>query len=408
MLIAILIGLVVGIFIPKNIVFIEDIIKFLTSLSINSLLYLTLIYIATKIFLSVISLKQNKISILKLFLIFFLCIIISLLLSVIVSIGFMNLNIFQPDESFSIFQNKAEPIKTYSFFDMILNIVNSNMLSSFQGPTQFILPVIFIALIFGLSAFNTNKKGLYFIETVSSLDEILSKITHQIIEIFPFLSVFVVIFLVRQNLFTEDKIKFLFKPLMAILLITFILTVFYTVFLSLVIKNNTPKFYLGILGAALTGFISGNSVAAIISLNEHLKRNIGVKKHIADFLTPMGMILNKSGTIIVTTITLMTVILGYSPNILDLKLQIGLFFLLFVFSFLLDGINEAGFLAVVSMIMHIPSLHLEQNSYLLFLIFVPILSRIGIFLDILTTGIFITIVAKVTDNIDKKEYIDFI
>jgi Na+/H+-dicarboxylate symporter len=212
----------------------------------------------------------------------------------------------------------------------------------------------------------------------------------------------------KDNILSPEKLQFLFKPLMAILLITSILLVFYTIFLYLIMKNKTGKFYLGLLGAGLMGLVSGNTAASIVSLNEHLKRNIGVKKEVADALTPLGLILNKSGTIIISAVTLMTVILGYSPNILDLRLQISLFILLFIFSFLLDGVNEVGFLALVSMIMHIPSLHLEQDSYLLFLLFVPILSRIGIFLDIITTGIFISFSAKYTDNLDKKEYIDFI
>ncbi len=169
-----------------------------------------------------------------------------------------------------------------------------------------------------------------------------------------------------------------------------------------------PKFYMGIIGAALTSFVAGNSASCIIPLNEHLKRNIGVKKELANCLTPMGMIFNKSGTIIVSVVSLISIILFFTPTVLDFKLQVVMFLLLFVFSFSLDGINEAGFLAVVAVIMNIQTLHLEDNSYLLFLPFVPILSRIGIFLDVITTGIFVTLTSRFVDTVEIKEYIDFV
>jgi Na+/H+-dicarboxylate symporter len=408
MLIGIIIGVLLGLILPKDIVFINDLVKFLSDFALNILLYTTVLYVLTKTFLGYLNIKKNKLNNFKIYGIFFLSLCGSLLFSIIISVGFMNLGIFQPDNNFKILQNATEPLKTYSFLDIILKIINQNMFSSLEGPAQFLLPVVFIAIVFAISAVQAGKKAIYFVESVESLDAILEKISYVMIEIFPFGSIFIVINVFQRNIFTPDKLLLLVKPALCILLLSAILIVFYSIFLYLMIKNKTAKFFVGIIGAALTGFISGNTAASIITLNEHLKRNIGIKSEISDSLTPLGMILNKSGTIVISAVTIMTVILGYSPNILDFKLQILLFLLLFVFSFALDGVNEAGFLAIVSMIMHVPSLHLEQDSYLLFLVFVPILSRIGIFIDVLTTGIFVTVSANFTDGIDKKEYIDFI
>jgi Na+/H+-dicarboxylate symporter len=408
MLLGIAFGIILGIIIPQKIVFVDNIFKFISDLAINLLLYSTIAYVLVKSFLGYYELKNNKFDIKKIFGIFFGSFVISLIISIIFSIGLMNLSIFQPDKSFSIFQNKAEPIKTFSFEEIILRIINTNMFSSFEGPVQFILPVIFIGFIFAISAFYSNKKAVYFIDIMESFDVILEKITHSLIELFPIGAIFVVANLLRTNAFSFDKLQFILRPMIGILIISVILLIFYSFFISLVLKKNTLKFYTGLLGAALTGLVSGNTAASIIPLNEHLKRNLGVKKELSDALTPIGMILNKSGTVIISSVTIMTVILGYSPNILDFKLQLAIFFLLVVFSFALDGVNEVGFLALVSVIMHIPALHLEQDSYLLFLAFVPILSRIGIFFDIITTGIFISLSAKFTDNLENKDFIDFI
>lgn len=405
MSIAILIGVLLGIFLPQKVFIIDQIIKTLSTLSLNILLYLTIIYTLIKTFLGILHIKRSKKNSLKITLIFLLCVIISLLFSIIVSMGFMNLNIFKPDQ---ISQYEAKPLKIYSFSEIILNILNSNILSSFEGITQFLLPVIFIGIIFGTASASLNKKSLVFTETVESFNLVLSKLSHQAIEIFPFFSIFIIAYIFRQDMFTEEKLQFISKPLIGVLLISFILIIFYTIFLYIIFKDKMPKFYLGLLGAALTALISGNTASAIIPLNEHLKRNIGVKKELSNFLTPIGMIINKSGTIIVSVVSLFSIILFFTPTILDLKLQAVIFLLLLINSFLLDGINEAGFLAIVAIIMNIQSLHLEDNSYLLFLPFVPILSRIGVFLDVITTGIFITMTAKVTDSVEIKEYIDFI
>nr|HPO49751.1 cation:dicarboxylase symporter family transporter [Spirochaetota bacterium] len=186
------------------------------------------------------------------------------------------------------------------------------------------------------------------------------------------------------------------------------LLIFYTILLYIILKDKMPKFYLGLLGASLISFVSGNTAAAIIPLNEHLKRNIGLKRELSNSLTPLGMIFNKSGTIVVSAVSLISIILFFTPTILSLKFQIVMFFLLFIFSFMTDGINDAAFLAIISVIMSIQNLHLEDNSYLLFLPFVPILSRIGILFDTISTGIFVTLTAKFTESSEMKEYIDFI
>ena len=407
-LIAIVIGLALGFFLPKDIQSINDAVKFLADFSINIILYTTVLYVLLKTYLGYLNIKRNKQNNFKILGFFFLSLFGSLLFSIIISIGFMNLGIFQPDSSFKIIQNATEPLKTFSFTDILIKMINQNIFSSFEGPTQFLLPIIFIAIIFAISSVHTGKKAEYFVESVESFDAILEKISHIMIEIFPFGSIFIILNIFQKNIFTPDKLQLLVKPALCILLLCAIMMIFYLIFLYATIKNRTGKFLIGILGAAFNGLVSGNSAASVISLNEHLKRNVGIKNEISDTLTPLGMVFNKSGTVVVSTVTIMTVILGYSPNILDFKLQILLFLLLFAFSFLLDGVNEAGFLAIVSMIMHIPSLHLEQDSYLLFLVFVPVLSRIGIFIDVISTGIFITLSAYFTDNLEKREYIDFI
>lgn len=404
MIIAIVVGLAAGLFIPDNIKAVEKIFEIVSSMSINILLYFTVVYIAVKTYLGVVELKNSKKSYLKTMLVFLLSILLSLVLASIISIGVMNFELFHPG-SRSIPQASSVALESFTFIGLLYEIINSNLLTAFEGPVKFILPLIFLATLFGFASFYTRKQALYFVEVIESLDAILDTILTHLMDFFYLGAIFITANLfygLKVELFSRESLPMLISPLLAIFSVTIILLIFYTIFLFIIFRKNLWKNYLGILGAALTGLITGNSAASIIPLNEHLEKNLGVKRGTAGSLTALGMVLNKTGTIVAATVVLFSSILIYSPNNLSLDLQLNLFLLIILFSFRLDGINEAGFLVLISMILKVESLHLEENSYLLFLIFVPIISRIALFLDIMTTGLFIVVSARYSDNIDEK------
>ncbi|MCK4798697.1 MAG: dicarboxylate/amino acid:cation symporter [Spirochaetes bacterium] len=406
MLIAIIFGILVSIFIPefKSFSF-NNFFQFLSNVAINSLLYLTLLYVLVKAFLGFLNLKKKNLN-KKIFLVFIPGIFISILFSIIVSIGFMNLNVFWPGNKF--IQEGVKIDHSNSFASLILKTINENIFSSFEGSANFILPIIFIAFIFAIAAYYSNKKGIYFIESIESFDAILDKIVRQVLEFFSIGAIFIFASFVKKETFSPDNLNFIFSPLIAVILIALVVIIFYTVILYIFIKEKTRSFYLGFLGAGLIAFVTGNTVASIIPLVEHLKKNVGIKKELADTLGPIGMIINKSGTVIISTVVILSIIWIYTPNELGIMLQIAFFFLIFIFSFSLDGSSEKGFLVIVAIILSFPSLHLEQDSYLAFLISVPILSRIGTFIDTLSTAVFITITSKFANKLEDKKYINFI
>ena len=106
------------------------------------------------------------------------------------------------------------------------------------------------------------------------------------------------------------------------------------------------------------------------------------------------MIFNKAGTVIVSTIVLFSIILVYTPDELTIQLQLIFLLFIFIFSFCLDGANNNGFIMLVAMILKIKFLHLEENSYLLFIISIPLFTRIGLVLDVLNTATISTIITS--------------
>ena len=405
MVFAIIIGILISVFLPnfKNIY--ESIIKPISNLAINSLLYITLLYILVKFFIGIIEIKKNKL-LKKTFSVFFICIAISVLFSILLSIGIMNLNFFSPDNTFQ--QKAYNLINPVSIENFLLNIINKNIFNSLQSPSKFIMPIIFIAFIFGIAAFYSEKKGIYFIDTIESLDYILDRIVKGFLEFYPIGAVFIVAYFIKSDLLSYDNFAFLLKPLIAITIITVILIVIYILIILIFLKQKSFKFFLGYIGSILFAVTTNNTAAVIVPLTEHLKNNIGVKKEVADTLTPLGMVINKSGTVVISSVVLMSLILIYSPDILTFNLQLLFILLLFIFSLFLDGSNEIGFLVLTTTILNINFLHLEQDSYLLFLTSIPILNRIGLILDTFSTSIYVTIASKITDRLETKTYIDFI
>jgi len=415
--IAIVLGTIAGIFIKVDVVWFNNLLKFLSDISINSLLYLTSIYIVLNFFIGFYNLIKEKIY-LKILSIFIIVLLISIIFSAILSIGIMNLDILQVGSSFRIYQIKEKPLLLPSFGDILLKTINKNIFSIFTDSNIYILPLIFVALILSISSFLNQKKSIYFVEVVYSTEQILNLIVKAILEIFPFGAIFIIFYIVKNNFFPyelqeivkSENINYMvvLKPIINCILISIVLIIIFSIFIRVVLKKNVFKILLSLLGATLTAFVTGNTAASLISLNEHLKKNSGIDESNANVLTPLALLLNRSGTIIVSSVILMTLLYIYHLNIITFSIQILLFFLIILFSFRLDGLNDIGHLSLVAMVLNFPYLNFEENSYLLFYLFVPLFSRISVAVDTLTSGFIITITSILTEKVVDKRYIEFI
>ncbi|MBN2545829.1 MAG: cation:dicarboxylase symporter family transporter, partial [Spirochaetes bacterium] len=241
-----------------------------------------------------------------------------------------------------------------------------------------------------------------------SFDHILDLVVKQFIEIFAFGAIFIFASLVKIDFFSNTKLLLMLKPLYAVITASLLIIIIYFIVLYIFFKKKAFNYLMSILGSGFISFATGNSAASIIPVSEHLKNNSGVNKNLSDTLTPIGMIINKSGTVIVSTITLLSLILILTPDRLTINLQLLLMLFIFLFSFIQDGANSNAFLIIVISILKINFLHLEEDSYLLFYASIPLFSRIAVYLDSLSTSIFIILTAKFTNNLEEVKYIDYI
>jgi len=407
MLLAIVLGFLLSFILPeiRQSSLITDFFKFFAELSINALLYLTVIYLFVKSFIGFIWFKSNEISpkVLKTFALYTL---VAISASLIVSVAVMNISFFHPELNFN--QKFDKIVDPANLGILLLNIINKNIFTTFEGPTKYLLPVLFVSMIFSIGAFYTGKKGYMFVDLVESIDAILNKITRQILEFFPIGAVFIMALLFKDDIFKFDNFVFLLKPFIGVIIIFGIIIAISTFLIMFFLKENFIKFYFAILGPALISLVTGNSASDLIPLNEHIKKNVGVKKEVSNFLTLLGSIFNKAGTAAVGIVVLFSILNLYSPDILTINFQLILIVVLLFFSLFLDGANDKGFLVLVSTILSFKPLHLEQDSYLLFIVAIPLFSRLGIFLDTFCNAMIVSLVAKKHGLLEKREYVDFI
>ena len=417
MLISIAVGMLLGLLVPQNIGWFTNTMRLLGELSINLLLYMSAVYIILKVFIGFFQLKKESKR--KRFIpIFIGCILGSMIISVTLAMMMMNIDALRPGQEFRIFQIQSPPVEVHSFEGIFTTILNANILSIVVQPVKYLSPLIFIGAIFGITSLFADKRMEIFVEISMSFERFIDKIVRAAIEIFPIFSAFLITYLFNTRFYNADfaeiiareRITFMSigKTIFVIILISAIMIAISLLIMRLICGKSIRLDMLGILGSGLIAFSTANTVTTVIPLTEQLQHNNGVAPGAAKVLTPIGVLFNKTGTVIAAAVVLMTILNSYHINKVAPSVQTIIALLVLLFSFRLDGSNGLGFIVLVAMVLQFKYLKLEENSYLLFMIFLPLLNRIAIFTDTVTTAVFVIIAAKAARLKKDTHYIDFI
>lgn len=403
MLLAMMAGIVLALFLPADKVAIKDVFLLLSKISLNILLYFAVLHTFVRFYVGFVNIKREKRKLRKATIVFFLCILASLIFTAAISVFAMNI-FSSPQESFFDFnQHSSYKMQLFTFLDLFQNIFPDNAAAILTKSTSFLLPLLVLSLILAAGTIKTGKKADFFYDIVKSFGEILDTIEFYILEFAPVFSFFIIAAFARYGFSEVSNIAIILRPIRTILVVCIVTIAIISVFFHVFFKINPTYYYRNILGAALIGASTGNVISTIIPLNLHLKRNVKLNHDIVDVLVPLGTVFNQTGTVIVSTIILMSIVVGYSLNILTLELQFAIFLLVILFSFRLDGSTEFTFLVLIAMIFKVPGLHLEESSYLLFIGLAPLFSRIAVFINVFTTGIYTLMAARYISGIQPVE-----
>lgn len=380
----------------------------LSLLSVNLLTYFSTIYIIIKILSGILRIKKQIESFFSGAFFFFIAHFITLSFAIVISIFFMNLDVFHPANSFPVDQVSAKMIGQITLSDFFRNILSSNAINSITNSFKFIMPVMFFSYFIAIFIDPDNKRNYALVEIIKSIEVVIDRIALFILDVFPFVSIFIMLKFILQNEFLLSDYSYLAGPVFVVFLVTSILFFLFFVMLTFVLKESAFRHFLSILGAALTGLITGHHNSCLLPLNEHLKKNTGVDSDFSDSLLPLGFVFNRTGTVIVASVLSMTLILVYFESTLTLKLQLFLFIFIFLYSFRLDGVPESGFLAIIYLLLNNSYFHFDNNSYLIFIAVVPVFSRIAVFINVVTTGVFMILSAKFNNKLKLIDYKDYI
>lgn len=403
MLLAMMAGIVLALFLPADKAAMKNVFLLLSKISLNILLYFAVLHTFVRFYVGFVNIKREKRKLRKATIVFFLCILASLIFTAAISVFAMNI-FSSPQESFFDFnQHSSYKMQLFTFLDLFQNIFPDNAAAILTKSTSFLLPLLVLSLILAAGTIKTGKKADFFYDIVKSFGEILDTIEFYILEFAPVFSFFIIAAFARYGFSEVSNIAIILRPIRTILVVCIVTIAIISVFFHVFFKINPTYYYRNILGAALIGASTGNVISTIIPLNLHLKRNVKLNHDIVDVLVPLGTVFNQTGTVIVSTIILMSIVVGYSLNILTLELQFAIFLLVILFSFRLDGSTEFTFLVLIAMIFKVPGLHLEESSYLLFIGLAPLFSRIAVFINVFTTGIYTLMAARYISGIQPVE-----
>lgn len=201
-----------------------------------------------------------------------------------------------------------------------------------------------------------------------------------------------------------------FAPLFLMLLVDFIIVscLIYPLILHFLCRDPRPFHVLyASLCPILAGFFSADTNLALQVNMRHGKESLGIHDPVNNFSFPLFAIFARGGTVLVTSICLITILRSYSSLGFTFSDITWLFFTSFGLSFVLGGIPNGGAFVTLTILCSIYGRSFEAG-FLLLRPAAPILCSFATAFDVLSamTGSYIVAVkTKMFEHIELKHYI---
>jgi Na+/H+-dicarboxylate symporter len=295
-LIALILGVIVGIFLQNNTKIATEYIKPLGTIFLNLIKMIVVPLVIFSITQGIISLKDIKKvgSIGIKTIVFYIC-----TTAFAVSFGLLSANILKVGNGYSLDASKLSAVEsttsgTVSLMDTFVNIFPSNIIDPMLNATM--LQVIVIALLFGFGIIMAGEKGKAAADFVDSMSEVCIKVMEMILKLSP-IGVFALITPVVATNGTA-----VLMPLLKLILVAYIasalhMIIVYSGAVKAIAGMNPIKFFKGMSSAMLFAFSSASSVGTL-PFNLECTENLGAKKEVASFVLPLGATINMDGTAI--------------------------------------------------------------------------------------------------------------
>lgn len=250
--------------------------------------------------------------------------------------------------------------------------------------SHFILPLFMVTLFIGLSFSSNKHAGKVMLNVFESASELLWNINSFIIEILPFLFVFIAASVTRSLLAIKDFSNY--AKLFQIILIETILYIFGIIPLAIYIKRqkrNPYKILYGMLATGLSALFIPHAFASVTTGIKHLKESLGIRRRINATTLPLALTFGRAGTVLISTTAFIVVLSSYSQ--IGLTVQSIFWILLWLpITGLLSGASaNFGVLSAIAFVCSIYGRGFESGFVLLLPIALP-LFLIGNLMDAVT------------------------
>lgn len=290
---ALVLGVVGGIFLQKQSAFAEQYIRPFGTIYLNLIKMIVIPVVTLSVIQGVISLQDVK----KVgamggkTLLFFLC-----TTAFAVTIGLMVANLLQVGSGYTLPTEDISytPTAPPGLMDTIVNIFPSNILTPFAENAM--LQIIVVAILFGFGILLAGEKGTKVSTAVDSLASVSFQVMHLILRLSP-AGVFALILPV-----VAQQGAGVLLPLMQVILAAYLaylihLTVVYGLAVTVVAKVNPFRFFRQMGKPMLFAFSSASSVGTLPFSMESTEK-LGVSKAVSGFVLPLGATINMDGTAI--------------------------------------------------------------------------------------------------------------
>ena len=178
--------------------------------------------------------------------------------------------------------------------ERLLSIVPSNPIAALAEGN--ILPIIFFALLVGVSVLTIGAKGKPVAELMDSSSEMMLRITHWVMEVAPF-GVFALIAAVAGTQGVAALLDVLTLALAVVLACVIHVVVVHGVgIIKLSLGLSPLNFFRGARDAMLVAFSTSSSSATLPVSMSVAEENLGIKPVVASTVLPLGATINMDGT----------------------------------------------------------------------------------------------------------------
>jgi len=213
--------------------------------------------------------------------------------AIAVTIGIILVNLLQPGIGVDLALEQSPDTQPPSLIDTMMGIVPENPFQAIVNMDM--LPIIFFSILFGVVLTSLKEKSEPLIRFFDSLNAVMMKMTHWIMEIAPF-GVFALMAVVVAETGGDvivDLAKYMATVLLGLLLhgILFLPLLLWTIG-----RGNPLQFAKDMSAALATAFSTSSSSATLPVTMESIEDNAGVDNTVSSFVLPLGATINMDGT----------------------------------------------------------------------------------------------------------------